>query len=154
MLRVFKQYYPIRNIFFVVGEGIFLFISVLIVSWILLGNLLPADGGLLLLKVLLISAVCQACLYYNDLYDFKVFGDFNELGIRLMQALGFAAIFLAIVYILFPDVVIGQWILSVSIAIIILLIVSWRFCYKLILDRGMFNEKVMLLGSSGLVKQI
>jgi len=59
MLRVFKQYYPIRNIFFVVGEGIFIFISVLIVSWILPGNLLPADGGLLLLKVLLISAgVC------------------------------------------------------------------------------------------------
>ena len=154
MLRVFKQYYPIRNIFFVVGEGIFIFISVFIVSRILLGNPPPVNGGWLMLKILLITAVLQACLYYNDLYDVKVFRNFNELGIRLMQALGFAAIFLAIVYILFPDVVIGQWIFSVSIAAIILLIVSWRFCYKLILDRGLFNEKIMLLGSSGLVKQI
>ena len=154
MLRVFKQYYPIRNIFFVVGEGVFIFISVFIVSRILLGNPPPVNGGWLMLKILLITAVFQACLYYNDLYDIKVFRNFNELGIRLMQALGFAAIFLAIVYILFPDAVIGQWIFSVSIAAIILLIVSWRFCYKLILDRGMFNEKIMLLGSSGLVKQI
>ena len=154
MLRVFKQYHPIRNIFFVVGEGISIYISVYIVCRILLGHPPPADGGWLMLKILLITAVCQGCLYYNDLYDFKVSSNFNELGIRLMQALGFAAIFLAIVYILFPDVVIGQWIFSVSIAAIILLIVSWRFCYKLILDRGMFNEKVMLLGSSSLVKQI
>jgi sugar transferase (PEP-CTERM system associated) len=154
MLRVFKQYHPIRNIFFVVGEGTFIFISVYIVTRILLGHPPPADGGWLMLKILLITAVCQGCLYYNDLYDFKVSSNFNELGIRLMQALGFAAIFLAIVYILFPDVVIGRWIFSVSIAAIILLIVSWRFCYKLILDRGMFNEKIILLGSSGLVKQI
>ena len=96
MLRVFKQYYPIRNIFFVVGEGIFIFISVFVVSRILLGNPPPADDGWLLLKILLITTVCQACLYYNDLYDFKVSSNFNELGIRLMEALGFAAIFLAV----------------------------------------------------------
>ena len=154
MLRVFKQYYPIRNIFFVIGEGIFIFISVFIVSRILLGSQPPTENGWLMLKILLVTAVCQACLYYNDLYDFKVSSNFNELGIRLMQALGFAAIFLAIVYILFPDAVIGQWIFSVSIAAIILLIVTWRFCYKLILDRGIFNEKIVLLGSSGLVGQI
>ena len=154
MLRVFKQYYPIRNIFFVLGEGIFIFISVLIVSRILLGSLPSADNGWLVLKILLIPAVCQTCLYYNDLYDFKISTNFNELGIRLMQALGFAAIFLAFVYMLFPNVIIGQWIFSVSIAAIIVLIVSWRFFYKLILDRGMFNEKILLLGSSGLVAQI
>jgi len=154
MLRVFKQYYPIRNIFFVVGEGIFIFISVFIVSWLLLGRPSPADELWLLLKILLVTAVCQTCLYYNDLYDFQVSSNFNELGIRLMQALGFAAIFLAFVYTLFPDVIIGQWIFSVSIAAIILLIVSWRFCYKLILNRGIFNEKIMLLGSAGIVKKI
>ena len=87
MLRVFKQYYPIRNIFFVVGEGIFIFISVFIVSRILLGSQLPVDDGKLILKILLITAVCQACLYYSDLYDFKVSSNFNELSIRLMQAL-------------------------------------------------------------------
>jgi sugar transferase (PEP-CTERM system associated) len=154
MLRVFKQYYPIRNIFFVIGEGIFMFMSVFIVSRIFLGSAPPADDGLLVLKILLVTAVCQACLYYNDLYDFKVSTNFNELGVRLMQALGFAAIFLAFVYILFPGVIIGQWIFSISIATIILLIVSWRFLYNLILDRGMFNEKIVLLGSSGIVNQI
>ena len=72
MLRIFKQYYPIRNIFFVTGEGVFIFISVFIVSRILLGNPSLADDAWLLLKILLVTAVCQASLYYNDLYDFKV----------------------------------------------------------------------------------
>jgi len=154
MLRVFKQYYPIRNIFFVVGEGIFIFISVFIMSRVILGDTFSTGGGWLSLKILLITVVCQSCLYYNDLYEFKVSRNFNELAIRLMEAVGFAAIFLAFIYILYPNIIIGPWIFSASIAAIILLIVSWRFVYKYIVDRGLFNVKIMLLGSSGLVAKI
>ena len=154
MLRVFKQYYPIRNVFFVVGEGIFIFIAVLTVSSLFLGSRHPTNAGWLLLKILIVTVVCQACLYYNDLYDIKATNNFTEIGIRLMQALGFAAVFLAVVYALLPDTVIGPWISSVSIAVIILLIVSWRFSYKLILNRGLFNQKIILLGSSDLIKEI
>ena len=108
----------------------------------------------LLLKIFLITFVCQACLYYNDLYDLKITDSFNELGIRLLQALGFAAIFLAFVYILFPKAIIATGIFIVSICFVILLIVSWRFLYSLILNRGMFNQKIILLGSGELVKDI
>ena len=37
MLRIFRQYYPARNFFFAMGEGLFIFIAVLLASWIVLG---------------------------------------------------------------------------------------------------------------------
>jgi sugar transferase (PEP-CTERM system associated) len=154
VLQIFKKYYPLRNIFFVAGEGIFIFISVLLASRIILGQESFVLDHQLLMKVFLITAVCQACLYYNDLYDLKITDSFNELGIRLLQALGFAAIFLAFFYILFPDAIIASGIFFISVFFTILLIGSWRFGYALILDRGLFNHKIILLGSGNLIKDI
>jgi sugar transferase (PEP-CTERM system associated) len=154
MLRFFKKYYPIRNIFFVVGEGVFISLSVLLASYIIPGRESFVPDHWLLLKILLITFVCQACLYYNDLYDLKITDSFNELGIRLLQALGFAAILLALVYFIFPKVIVATGTFIVSICFVVLLIVSWRLGYKLILDRGLFNQDILLMGSSDLVKDI
>ncbi len=154
MLQIFKKYYPMRNIFFVAGEGIFIFISVLLASVIILGQESFVLNRQLLMKVFLITAVCQACLYYNDLYNLKITNSFNELGIRLLQALGFAAIFLAVFYILFPDAIIASGIFFITVFFTILLIGSWRFGYSLILNRGLFNQKIILLGSGNLIKDI
>jgi sugar transferase (PEP-CTERM system associated) len=153
MLRFFKQYYPIRNIFFVLGEGVFIYLSVLISCRISHGHEFVFDW-LLGAKILLITLVCQTCLYYNDLYDFKITNSFNELGIRLLQALGAAAIFLAFVYFIVPQAIIGTGTFLIGICIIIIFIVSWRFCYTMVLNRGIFNEKIILLGSGDLAENI
>ncbi len=154
MLQILKKYYPLRNIFFVFGEGIFICLSVLLASVIILGLDSFASEPQLMMKIFLITFVCQSCLYYNDLYDLKITDSFKELGIRLLQALGFAAIFLAFFYILFPNAIIGTGIFLISICFVILLIVSWRFGYSLILNRGLFNQKIILLGSGELTKNI
>jgi sugar transferase (PEP-CTERM system associated) len=154
MLQILKKYYPLRNIFFVFGEGIFICLSVLLASVIILGLDSFASEPQLMMKIFLITFVCQSCLYYNDLYDLKITDSFKELGIRLLQALGFAAIFLAFFYILFPNAIIGTGIFFISICFVILLIVSWRFGYSLILNRGLFNQKIILLGSGELAKNI
>ena len=44
MLRILKQYYPVRNAVFVVGEGMFIFVSVVIATWIIIGNTFYPDG--------------------------------------------------------------------------------------------------------------
>ena len=147
MLRIFKQYYPIQNIFFVVGEGLITFASVLFAAWLILGMGSFGLDKLLFLKILLIIFICQLCLYYNDLYDLKVTDTLLELGIRLFQALGAAAIILAVIYLVFPDLIIGQGIFVVSVAIIIVLIISWRICYARILNSGIFNQRIIVLGS-------
>ena len=154
MLRFFKQYYPIRNVFFVIGEGLFIFLSVSLATLMILGSDSFVYDRYLVLKILLITFVCQASLYYNDLYELKVSENYNELGIRLIQALGFAAIFLAIIYLVVPPAVIGTGIFIISVAFVVLLIVCWRFCYTIVLNRGYFNQKIILLGSADLVKNI
>jgi sugar transferase (PEP-CTERM system associated) len=154
MLRLFKQYYPVRNAIFVVGEGLLIYISVIIASWILIGPIWLETTRQLLLKTFLITFVCQLCLYYNDLYDFKVTDSFLELGIRLLQALGVSAIFLAGVYYLFPQCIIGRGIFIVSLVFVILFIVSWRFGYTQILSRGLFDQKIILIGSGDLANNI
>jgi sugar transferase (PEP-CTERM system associated) len=154
MLRFLKQYYPIRNIFFVIGEAGLIFISIYVASMIVLhdrGSFAHVD---FLLKMLLIGVVCQTCLYYNDLYDFSIINSYAELGIRLFQALGVSAIFLAIVYTLFPGAIIGEGIFALSTAFIILFIILWRYGYKLVLDKGIFNQKIVLLGSTELALNI
>jgi sugar transferase (PEP-CTERM system associated) len=154
MLRIFKQYYPIRNIFFFIGEGIAIFAAVMVACWLLLNIGLFGFDLWLFLKILLISWVCQTCLYYNDLYDLKVTDTFQELGIRLLQALGTAAIILAGIYVIFPKAIVGSGIFAVSIVFVIILIVSWRFIYALILSYGIFNQKIIILGSGRLAQNI
>jgi len=154
MLRIFKQYYPIRNIFFFIGEGVVIFVSILFASWIVieLGSF-PADRWIIY-KILLITIVSQACLYYNELYDLSVTSGLMELGIRLIQALGVTAIILSGIYLVFPETTIKPEVFAISIVFVILFIVSWRFCYSLILSRGIFNQKIILLGSDDLSKKI
>jgi len=154
MLRIFKKYYPIRNALFVLGEGIFIFVSVIIASRLLLGSAKSIFGYSLIFKAVLITIVCQGCLFINDLYDLKITDTLVELGIRLLQALGASAIILAIVYYIFPDLIIGDGIFFVSTGLVVVMIVSWRIGYTKILSQGMFNQKIMILGSSDLAKEI
>ena len=126
MLRLFKQYYPIRNALFVVGEGLFIFFSVFIASWILIGPEFFFADEQLVLKILLITTVCQMCLYYNNLYDLKITDSYTELLIRLMQALGAAAIILSLIYLLFPWCIIHRNVFLLSVGFCMTFIVSSR----------------------------
>ncbi len=154
MLRLFRQYYPIRNALFVLGEGIIIFLSVNIACWIILGQKSLGMEFATVMKALLITLSCQACLYYNDLYNLKITDTLIELGIRLLQALGAAAIILAVVYFIFPTTMIHEGIFIVTIALVILFIVSWRMAYNQVLNRGLFNQPVIILGSSDTAMEI
>ncbi|MDL2275977.1 TIGR03013 family PEP-CTERM/XrtA system glycosyltransferase [Desulfosarcina sp. OttesenSCG-928-G10] len=155
MLRIFKQYYPIRNILFVIGEGAFIFFSVLMAGCLLLGTGFFVESVFLLLKIFLVASICQICLYYNGLYDSKLTSTYREMILRLVQSLGIAAMLLALVYAVFPAFAISSGVFAVSICFIIAFIVLWRIIYTYILNHGVFNEKIMLLGeASGLVRDI
>lgn len=154
MLRILKQYFPLRNALFVIGEGFFLLFSVLIATQLLLKGYDPESFFQIFLKSLLIAIICQACLYYNDLYDLNVTDSIKELCIRLLQALGASAILLAVIYIIFPSLIIGRGIFGASIAIVVVFIVSWRIAYAQILKRGLFDQNIILLGSGKLSKDI
>jgi len=154
MLRLLKQYYPIRNAVFVIGEAFVVFCSVTIACWLLFEPGTIIFDHRLCFKILLISSICQICLYYNELYDFKVIDSFAGLCIRLLQAMGFTAIILAIAYFLFPGLIIGEGVSGLSVGVSIILITSWRLAYNIILKHGLFNQKIIIFGSGDLAGNI
>lgn len=154
MLRFLKQYYPVRNVVFVIGEFAVIYASVLLAYITLKGSAAFIENRLLPVNTLLIAVTCQVCLYYNDLYDLKVTDTFSELSIRLLQALGATAILLAGIYSLFPLMNIGLRVFVVSIGFDILFVVTWRFLYALVLSRQLFDQRIVLLGSDRFAQDI
>ncbi|MCP4671251.1 MAG: TIGR03013 family PEP-CTERM/XrtA system glycosyltransferase [Desulfobacula sp.] len=154
MLRVLKQYFPIRNIIFYLLEGFIIFGSILLATVLLTYSNSYWFDVLLVLRITLITFVCQVCLYYNDLYDFEVIPTIPEISIRLLQALGITSIALAVIYFIFPLTIIDQKIFILSILFLLVFIIGWRIGYIQMLNKGMFNEKIILLGSSDLALEI
>ncbi|MCA8957868.1 MAG: hypothetical protein KDC87_17460, partial [Planctomycetes bacterium] len=56
-----------------------------------------------LLSCLTIAILCQACLSYNDLYDWKVSQNRGELPNRLMHSGGYSLVLLAMLVFLLPQ---------------------------------------------------
>lgn len=154
MLRILKQYFPIRNMVFIVLEGCIIFGSVMIASIILTYSESYWFDAFLLLRIFLFTVICQTCLYYNQLYDFEIASSIIEVLIRLLQALGVSSIALAILYFVFPTAVIDQRIFILSIFLLMIFIMGWRLCYIHILNKGLFNESIIVLGSSDLAMDI
>jgi len=154
MLNILRQYFPIRNMLFFLLEGCVIFSCFLLSTALLTVSNSYWFDLMLVLRILLITAILQTCLYYNDLYDFDVASQIPEVIIRLLQSLGVASILLAGVYFLFPLVIVDQKIYILSILFIIFFIILWRIGYLYILNKGMFNHRIIILGSSTLAKDI
>src|SRR5918912_504100 len=101
-MQVFNRNVSVR------GLTVFGFEIVLISgSMALAANLHGAFSALdapatILSKIAIVTALCQLCFYYNDLYDLTVVHSNRELVVRLLQAAGAAAIVLAVACIVFP----------------------------------------------------
>ena len=158
MLRLFKQYFPIRNIFFFIFEGMSIFGSVFLSALLLIEDDSFLFDLILFFKIILITVIVQACLYYNDLYDFEIAISIKEVIIRLIQALGVASIALAFIYFLFPVTIIDQKVFILGILFLLVFVIGWRIFYIWVLNNGILNESIVILGSSPLaldiVKQI
>ncbi|PID78172.1 MAG: capsular biosynthesis protein CpsE [Deltaproteobacteria bacterium] len=150
MLRFFRQYFPIRNVIFFVFEGIAIFGTFLISSVLLTVSGSYFFDFMLVLRIILISLLFVACLYYNDLYDFDKKKKFREIFIKLIQSIGFLSIITALIFYIFPLPLIDVRIFLISILVLFFFIIFWRTLYIYLLEHGIFNEKVVIVGSSDL----
>ena len=156
MLHLFRQYISIRQLLFVVGEGILIFLAVSLASFIMFGR----DMGFMpmmhdiWIKVLVIAAVTQMSLYFNDLYEFRAGDRTVEIASRLTQAIGITSIVLAIAYYIWPQLIIGRWIFFASLVVLIGFVVSWRIVYSAMVRRKILTEKAIMLGDGQLATDI
>ena len=156
MIKLFRQYVSPRKIAFVIGEGILIFLAVFLAAFYFLGGGISIGGLLEMIwpKVLVIVIVAQLSLYFSDLYEFKVTDSSIDLASRLIQSIGITSVFLAALYYLWPDMIIGRWIFFASLILLLLFLVSWRLLYSFGIRKKLFTEKAIVLGSGGLARNI
>jgi len=155
IFRIFNKDVPVRNLLFVIGEGILIYVAVLVAAFLRLGSVHASFlSGEVISKAILIMVVCQISLYYNELYNLKVTDTNVELGLRLTKAMGVASIVLAIIYYFIPSLMMGRGIFFISLVFLVLLVLPWRYAYNWVLKKKMFAEKVMILGLGDLSRQI
>ena len=116
ILKIFNQYVPLRKLAFLLLESVFIMGMVILGAYLrFLGD--PTNFSnyeYLFFKALLIVVTVQLSLYYFDLYDLKTFRRNFELSIRLLQSLGVSSVLLAILYYLFPILMVGRGIFLMS----------------------------------------
>jgi len=156
MIRLFRQYFSMRRIIFVIGEGVLIYSAVALTSVVLLrdewsmSELLEATW----LKILLVSMTAQLSLYFNDLYDPQVSEGMADVSIRLMQAIGLISVVLAVIYFLWPAAMVGRWIFFGSILLLVVFLVSWRLLYTLVIRKRLFAKRTILVGSDELASKL
>lgn len=155
MPYILKKYYPIRNIFFFFGEGLLIFLAISGVYRFFLGNTQYFDGILrYTLQAMLVTFIFQICLYYFDLYDFSVTSSFSDTAARTTQAFGAGCISLSIIYYMVPTTIISAEIFFTGYLVICGCIAVWRFFYALVLDRRMFAQPILILGTGVIAENI
>ena len=145
MALVFRQRITWRFAALLASEAALIVGSVVLSAYLRTGQslTLPAFG-----KALLIAAVCQLCLYYAELYDFRLLADRREVFLRLLQALGSTSLILAFLYFWFPSLVIGRGVFVLSAALGIACVGGWRVFYEWLYGRIGYRERLLLVGTS------
>ncbi len=116
-MSAFNQYYPLRKPVLFLTETVLIFASITLATYLRLQGVWEQMLMIphVFLKIALVTGVSQICLYYNDLYDFKIIKNFRELFFRLVQAIGVTSFLLGLVYAFLPRLIIGRGIFFVAV---------------------------------------
>jgi sugar transferase (PEP-CTERM system associated) len=149
MIKVLNQYFPGRLFVLVATENILIMLGI----W---AGIVYRTGGqsislldhpTLFGKALLITVICQFCLYYGDIYDLRTMSSRMEVLMRVMQALGAAALILAALFYFLPETRLGTGIVETSILGIISVILVWRIFIEWLNRAYGAGERLLLVGS-------
>src|SRR5688500_273048 len=140
----------VRSFTLIVFETMLIVAAVAAAAYARLGNfawvVAIEENGIV--KALLIAAVTQASLYYNDLYDLRTLTDRRELVTRILQALSPASFILAALYFWSPSLVIGRGVFLIAAFLVIALVTGWRIAFEWASGHVAPRERLLLVGTS------
>src|SRR5438132_6368633 len=146
-----------RTILLLLVEAMLLFGGLVVAVYVRLGAI-DAEDTLIqrhgVYKAALFTIFCLASFYLFDLYDFVVMHDRRELVLRLLQALGFAWVALALLFYAVPQVMIGRGVSLISLPLALLLMVGWRLAIHWILGHPEVGERILIVGSGPFAVEI
>jgi sugar transferase (PEP-CTERM system associated) len=101
----------------------------------------------MLSKIVVVTALCQLCFYYNDLYDLTIVQSNRELVVRLLQAAGAAAIVLAFTCILFPTLMLDPSTFVTALGVFVVAVLTWRVAFNHFAHDPHLEERVLIVGT-------
>jgi len=155
MIKLFGKKYPIRDLIFLGGEGLFLFLSLIVALVYYHGGGLSAVNILPIYpKLLLMVVVYFFNLYYSNFYTVSSRFSYMEMATRLALALGGTFIFLEVFYFVSPALLPDQSVSLAGLLIFGFLSSLWRYAYCLVLKKGWWTTRVLIVGSGAFSKKI
>ena len=125
-MRVFNRHVSVRGLT-VFGFETLLVSGSVVAAAHLHGSLDDVAGTLW--KVVLVTALCELCFYYNDLYDLTCVHAKGELLVRVLQGTGAAAIALAAVSLLLPSMRLGSGTFLTTLGVLVVAMPLWRVAF-------------------------
>jgi sugar transferase (PEP-CTERM system associated) len=98
-------------------------------------------------KIALVTALCQLCFYYNDLYDLTVVQSSREVIIRLLQATGAAAIVLAVAGVVVPSLILDPSTFLTALGVFVIAVATWRVAFNYFAHDPHLEERVVVVGT-------
>jgi sugar transferase (PEP-CTERM system associated) len=101
-----------------------------------------------------VAAICIGAFYYNDLYNFEVPHDLNQVFGRLCRALGLSALVLAAVYVMFPETILGGNLTPYALLVTLFAVLVLRAAVYALAKRAPFSERVVIMGGGRLAMEL
>lgn len=150
-----NTYYPWRKIVFFLGEGLLIFLSLLLVDWFMLGSgLFFLDLDQNCTRAFLVTIIFQLCLYFFDQYDLGHNLSLPNTFTRMTQAFGVGCILLGCVYYTIPYMIISTRVFWLGYLVICMSVFCWRGAYYLVLRKRLFVQNVLMVGTGTLASDI
>jgi sugar transferase (PEP-CTERM system associated) len=149
-MQLFNRHVSTRTLTVFTSELGLIFGSVALAAAVQGTSDLPANFW----RILLVTLVCQLCLYYNDFYDLTLVHSNRELVVRLLQAAGAASILLAAFYFLLPDLMIGNGIFVSALFVFLVAILGWRLLFNYVSGSMKLQERVLFVGTGETARKV
>ena len=150
-MRVFNRHVSMRSLT-VFGFETLLVSGSVVAAAHLHGSLDNAIGTLW--KVMLVTALCELCFYYNDLYDLNSVHAKRELFVSVLQGTGAAAIALAAVSMLLPSMRLGSGTFLITLGVLVVAMPLWRVAFDGLTSGPRLEERVLIVGTGPLAMTV
>jgi sugar transferase (PEP-CTERM system associated) len=149
-MQVFNRNVSVRGLT-VFGFEVVLISGSMALAASLHGAFDAADTGW---KIALVTALCQLCFYYNDMYDLTVVQSSRELVVRLLQAAGAAAIVLGAACVFVPSLILDPGTVSTALGVFVIAVLTWRAAFNYLARDPHLEERVLILGTGATARMV
>src|SRR6185295_3855872 len=105
-------------------------------------------------KVVIVTALCELCFYYNDLYDLTRVHAKSELLVGVLRGTGAAAIALGMLSVVVPSVLLGNGTFVTTVGLLLIAVPVWRLAFNGLTSDPDLKERILVVGTGTLAQTV